>query len=410
MAFCAPGLLDPATPENTIAVVNDHRLSWRDTVARFVEIDLQAIVRQSHRCRRRRVAVVAYLCLAAKRFADRTDRRLCCVPVAIGSRQRSASKVVARSNHYAMGIGLDPHDKGPFSQGHAESAALSDRETFNSGMLPQHFSFHRDDLAARIDIGASGADEFIVLTTRHEANLLAIALFGHSETNFMSQLADLRLVVVADRQQHARQQFFFDSKQDVRLIFTIVDTTAEREFAIDLCEPSIVAGCDKLGSHAVGVVKKFAELEPVVALHAGIGGPTDGVLVDEVVDDLPELGLQIEGVKRNVEAVGNATRVFGIARTTTALLVIRTFFEDRELKARCIDGASSLRFFAMTHENANHLVPSAREERGSDTAIDTSRHGQHDPRHEALSANEPEKHRSALAEEMRGANYFWHSV
>ena len=79
---------------------------------------------------------------------------------------------------------------------------------------------------------------------------------------------------------------------------------------------------DELGPDAVGIVEQLAELEPVVALHARVGRAAAGVFVDEVVDDLPELGLQVQGIKRNVQPVGHAAGVLGVAGRAAALLVV----------------------------------------------------------------------------------------
>ena len=80
-----------------------------------------------------------------------------------------------------------------------------------------------------------------------------------------------------------------------------------------------MAGGDELGADAVGVVEQLAELDPVVALHAGIRRAPGRVLVDEVVDDLPELVLQIERVERDAELVGHAAGVVGVGARCSSL-------------------------------------------------------------------------------------------
>ena len=79
---------------------------------------------------------------------------------------------------------------------------------------------------------------------------------------------------------------------------------------------------DELGADAVGVIEQLAELDPVVALHAGIGRAAGRVFVDEVVDDPAELGVEIQRVKRNAQAIGDAAGVGGIGGGAAALFVV----------------------------------------------------------------------------------------
>ena len=70
-----------------------------------------------------------------------------------------------------------------------------------------------------------------------------------------------------------------------------------------------MAGGDELGADAVGIVEQLAELEPVVAHHAGIGRARGRVLGDEIIDDPAELVLKIQRVERNVEPIGHAAGI-----------------------------------------------------------------------------------------------------
>ena len=78
----------------------------------------------------------------------------------------------------------------------------------------------------------------------------------------------------------------------------------------------------ELRPDAVGIVEQLPELQPVVALHARVGRAAAGVFGDEVIDDLAELGLEVQRVERNVELVGDAARIARIDGAATALFVI----------------------------------------------------------------------------------------
>ena len=54
---------------------------------------------------------------------------------------------------------------------------------------------------------------------------------------------------------------------------------------------------DEFSADAIGVIEELAEFQPVITNDARIGRPAGGVFVDEIVDDLVEFSLQIEGVE-----------------------------------------------------------------------------------------------------------------
>ena len=84
-----------------------------------------------------------------------------------------------------------------------------------------------------------------------------------------------------------------------------------------------MAGRYKRGSDAVGIVEELAELDPVIADDARIGRSRRRVLANEIVDDLPELGVEVQCIKWNVEPIGHATGVLSVCRRAAALLVVR---------------------------------------------------------------------------------------
>ena len=136
-----------------------------------------------------------------------------------------------------------------------------------------------------------------------------------------------------------------------------------------------MTGGDKRGADAVGVVEELAEFEPVVALHARIGRAAASVFVDEVVDDLAEFGLQVEGIERNVQPVGDAAGIFGIAGRAAALLMVSPLIEYRQPETRlAIDGTRLLGFLAVPHEYADDFMPGLFEQPGGDARINAAGH------------------------------------
>ena len=83
----------------------------------------------------------------------------------------------------------------------------------------------------------------------------------------------------------------------------------------------VMAGGDEVGVELLAVRPELAELEPVVADDARIRRSARGVLVGEVVHDAAEVVFEIEGVKRNVEPIGDPASVAGVDGAAAALLV-----------------------------------------------------------------------------------------
>ena len=98
--------------------------------------------------------------------------------------------------------------------------------------------------------------------------------------------------------------------------------------------PGVMAGGDEIGPDAVGIVEQLAELQPVVADDAGIGGAAGGVFVHEIVDDPAELVLEIEGIKRDVEPIGHAAGVAGVHGGAAAFFMLGPLDDGEHGSAR----------------------------------------------------------------------------
>ena len=85
------------------------------------------------------------------------------------------------------------------------------------------------------------------------------------------------------------------------------------------CNPRVVAGRHEVGPCLFTVAPELAELEPDVAHHARVGRSAGDVFSDEVILDPPEFPLEIQGVKRDIEQVGDALGIHGIGDATAGL-------------------------------------------------------------------------------------------
>ena len=80
-----------------------------------------------------------------------------------------------------------------------------------------------------------------------------------------------------------------------------------------------MAGRHEVGSDLFAVGPQLAELEPDVADHARIGRSSREILVREVILDPREVALEIEGVKRDVEAIGDTLRIERVGHAAAGL-------------------------------------------------------------------------------------------
>ena len=127
--------------------------------------------------------------------------------------------------------------------------------------------------------------------------------------------------------------------------------------------------------------KSRPNLSQLLHMTQGLGVRPRAVLVDKVVDDLPELGLQVERIEGDAEPVGDTSRVFGVGRAAATLFVPGTLVNDWQYRGPRVDGAGLSRFLAMPHEHAGDIVARFEQQVRSRAAIDSARHRQHDPRH-----------------------------
>src|SRR5688572_14050510 len=108
---------------------------------------------------------------------------------------------------------------------------------------------------------------------------------------------------------------------------------------------------NELRADAVGIVKKLAELDPIVALHARVGRAACRIFGDEVINDLAELGLKVERIERDAELVGDAPRILGIGGRAAALFVMKrgARSEERGVRTRCNSSSALLAPCSVLH-------------------------------------------------------------
>ena len=128
---------------------------------------------------------------------------------------------------------------------------------------------------------------------------------------------------------------------------------------------------DKIRADRFGILRQPAELQPVVAPHAGIGRAAAVVFADEIIDDPAEILLEIQHVKRNAQNPRHAPGIGGIQHRAASLLALA----DGSRRHR--RGFHAVRR-AEPQEYADDFVPLAQQKRRGDGAIHSAAHGDDD--------------------------------
>src|SRR3954469_16558241 len=111
-----------------------------------------------------------------------------------------------------------------------------------------------------------------------------------------------------------------ETEEDVGLILDRVDTPRDARATLAVSgHPGVVAGGDEVGPDLLAVGPELAELEPRVAEDAWVGRPSGRILVGEPIDDPGEVALEVEGIERDVEPVGDGSGVDGVGCAAAGL-------------------------------------------------------------------------------------------
>src|ERR1019366_1608601 len=101
----------------------------------------------------------------------------------------------------------------------------------NPGVFAHHATAGIHNLAsrgARRDalLAEVGIDERGVVTVRDEADLLAVGLFGHRQSELTGELADLGLPERAHREERPGELVLRQAEQEIRLVLALIDAPA----------------------------------------------------------------------------------------------------------------------------------------------------------------------------------------
>ena len=190
-----------------------------------------------------------------------------------------------------------------------------------------------EDVAVGGDQGSfvnaeTAGEESAGVAVGDEADVVGVGLGGHREAAALGFGAYIRLGGgVAEREEGPGQALAAGDRQDVGLILGRVGRTAQRQ-AGGLAgaagggaagQAGVVAGGDGVKAEGEAALQEGVELDPLVAAHAGVGGATGAVFVEEVGDDaLLELLGQVPHVEGNAEDFGGPAGIGGVLNGAAA--------------------------------------------------------------------------------------------
>ncbi len=112
--------------------------------------------------------------------------------------------------------------------GYAESLALADRKIVHAGVLANYLAVGGDHLAGNVGrrvalLTEIGFEKALVVAAGDEADFLRVGLLGDRQAVLAGKFAHLRLGHAAEREQSAAQLFLRKAKEEIGLVFGLVD-------------------------------------------------------------------------------------------------------------------------------------------------------------------------------------------
>ena len=197
------------------------------------------------------------------------------------------------------------------------------------------------------------------MARRHEANVLAVGLFGDHKAIFARELADPRLRHRPQGKPEARKLRAGGGEQEIALVAIRVGRPVKRPPpALVVAADDIVAGRQEVGAEVVGGGEQIGEFHVLVAGDARDRRLAGDIGAGERLDNLLSKALLvIEHVMGNAEPGRDITRVVDILPGATCALAMRGFAVVIEL-----------------HRHADDIVAFSSKHRRGDRRVDAARH------------------------------------
>ena len=131
------------------------------------------------------------------------------------------------------GVSLDLNHIKRRTRCHSKALSLAHREVVDAAMLANDRAISRDQFAGGIGqrftlLGKISVEEFLVVATGNEADLLGVGLLSQSQPVLAGQFAHLRLHHSAQRKERAAELVLGQAEQKISLVLGPVRRALEQ--------------------------------------------------------------------------------------------------------------------------------------------------------------------------------------
>ena len=176
-----------------------------------------------------------------------------------------------------------------------------------------------DDVPAFIRVGAQFPNDFRVIAIGHEADVLAVGLQGHRQSEFGGDLAHLGFGQATQREAQIVELRLGRREQEIALVARRIGGTVQLRPRRALDPADIMAGRQAIGAQVARDLEKVGELHAHIAFDAGDRRAPGHIFIGKVGDHrIAKPAFIIKDIMGNADAVGDRARVANILPRATA--------------------------------------------------------------------------------------------
>src|SRR3569623_618738 len=249
-------------------IVEHASLSGRDAFLTREQFDLAMVAVHPQMSRLGR-AGRAYLDVKVSPFVCRVFERAVADPVDVAQRDDAFAQRRAWADNNLARSRIERDDIKRLSRSNADAAALADREVHNALMMAENPAAQIDYLARLQRVRLHALDDIRIASGRHEADVLAVVLFGDWQIEPPRQFAGLGLGHVTERKAEIVERIVRRCKQEFALVAGGVRGAHHSARAVRLpARGDVMAGRQRFGAEFAGGGEKVAKLDCAIALDA----------------------------------------------------------------------------------------------------------------------------------------------
>ena len=174
-------------------------------------------------------------------------------------------QAVTRSHHDLVALGIEADDEQRLGTRNPQAAPLADRVVDDAVVAPEPAAVHVHDIAGLQRARLQALDHARVAAGRHEADVLAVGLFGHGKPQLVGERAHVGLAHAAEREPQVAQLLGRGGEQEIALVALGVGGARELRAASALAALDVVPGRQHVGAEILGRLQQIAELDLLIA-------------------------------------------------------------------------------------------------------------------------------------------------